>query len=55
MTTPHSQLRQFSFGAFDTRSLVSLPHALSEQLAEPMYTQALDLELLGRSWGASSF
>lgn len=55
MTTPHSQLRQFSFGAFDTPSLMSLPHALSEQLAEPMYAQALDPELYVRSCGAFSF
>lgn len=36
MTTPHSQFRQFSLGFFSLRSMTSLPHALSEQLAEPM-------------------
>lgn len=41
-TTPHSQLRQLSLGSFVARSLKSLPHALSEQLADPMYAQDLD-------------
>ena len=36
-TTPHSQFRQLSFGAPGmVGSGVSFPHALSEQLAEPM-------------------
>lgn len=34
--TPHSQLRQLSLGSFVARSLESLPHALSEQLADPI-------------------
>ena len=39
--TPHSQLRQFSFGCLVPFSCTSLPQALSEQFADPMYAQAL--------------
>ena len=41
-STPHSQLRQLSLGSFVTRSLTSLPHALSEQFADPTYAHDLD-------------
>ena len=37
--TPHSQFRQFSLGALVALSFTSLPHALSEQFADPMYVQ----------------
>lgn len=42
--TPHSQLRQLSFGDLVARSLINLPQALSEQLAEPMYAQGEDAD-----------
>lgn len=38
--TPHSQLRQLSFGNLNVRSFVSLPQALSEQFADPTYAHA---------------
>lgn len=43
--TPHSQFRQFSRGCFVSRSLTSLPHALSERLALPTYAQPLHCDL----------
>ena len=39
--TPHSQLRQLSFGDFNVRSFDSLPQALSEQFADPTYAHAI--------------
>ena len=39
-TTPHSQLRQLSFGSLLPLTETSLPQALSEQFAEPIYAQA---------------
>ena len=39
--TPHSQLRQLSFGCLLPFSWTSLPQALSEQFADPIYAQAL--------------
>lgn len=47
--TPHSQLRQLSFGNFNVRSFVSLPQALSEQFADPMYAHAI---LCDADWDA---
>ena len=48
--TPHSQFRQLSFGDFKVRSFDSLPQALSEQFAEPMYAHALYCDV---DWEAS--
>ncbi len=42
ISTPHSQLRQLSLGSLVARSLKSLPHALSEQFADPTYAQDLE-------------
>ena len=49
ISTPHSQLRQLSLGSLVARSLTSLPHALSEQFAEPTYAQDLNGSSLDRT------
>lgn len=48
--TPHSQLRQLSFGDFSVRSFDSLPQALSEQFADPTYAHAIYCDV---DWDAS--
>ena len=48
-TTPHSQFRQLSLGSLLPLTETSLPQALSEQLADPMYTHAGPGEVFDRS------